>query len=159
MIVVSDTSPITNLLQIQQLDLLQKLFDKVIITPQVYHELCELKPQKEILDTLVWISISEPHNKFLIADLEKRIDSGEASSIALAVELKADYLLMDEHKGRGEAEKLGLKITGIIGVLLRAKSEKHILLVKPILDKLQTEVGFRIHPSLYQKALQIANEN
>ena len=105
MIVVSDTSPITNLLQIQQLDLLQKLFDKVIITPQVYHELCELKTQKEILDNLNWISISEPHNKILIADLEKRIDSGEASSIALAVELKADYLLMDEHKGRSEAEK------------------------------------------------------
>lgn len=158
MIVVSDTSPITNLLLVHQLHLLEKLFGKVIITPQVYEELSELEFQKAAIDKLSWIGISEPHNKNLIHDLEKRIDSGEASSIALAVELKADYLLMDEHKGRSEAEKLGLKITGIIGVLLRAKSEKHIDLVKPILNQLLQEANFRIHPSLYEKALEIAGE-
>jgi predicted nucleic acid-binding protein len=158
MIVISDTSPVTNLLQVQQLDLLQKIFGQVVITPQVYGELCELEPQKEIIDKLNWISINEPHNQTLIADLEKRIDSGEASSIALAVELHADYLLMDEHKGRSEAERLGLKITGIIGILLRAKVDKYIPLVKPILEQLQNEAGFRIHPTLYQKALAIANE-
>lgn len=159
MIVVSDTSPITNLLQVEQLDLLRKIFDKVVVTPQVYEELCELDTQKEVLFNMDWISIREPHNQVLIEDLEKRIDSGEASSIALALELHADYLLIDEHKGRGEAEKLGLKITGIIGVLLRAKSENHIQFVKPILEKLKNEVGFRIHPTLYEKALEIANEN
>lgn len=130
----------------------------MIITLQVYEELSELDFQKAEIDKLNWLSVSEPHNKNLIHDLEKRIDSGEVSSIALAVELKADYLLMDEHKGRGEAEKLGLKITGIIGVLLRAKNEKHIELVKPVLNQLQQEANFRIHPSLYEKALEIAGE-
>ncbi|MCX6199787.1 MAG: DUF3368 domain-containing protein [Bacteroidetes bacterium] len=158
MIVVSDTSPITNLLQVRQLHLLQKLFGSVIITPQVYAELSELEFQKTEIGKLKWISVSEPHNISLIHDLEKRIDIGEASSIALAIELKADYLLMDEHKGRSEAEKLGLKITGIIGVLLRAKNEMHIELVKPILHQLQMEANFRIHPLLYEKALETAGE-
>lgn len=158
MIVVSDTSPITNLLQVNQLHLLEKLFGSVIITPEVYAELSELDFQKKNLDGLMWLSVSEPHNKTLIKDLQKYIDSGEASSIALALELKADYLLIDEHKGREEAEKLGLKITGIIGVLLRAKNEGHITLVKPILIQLQQQANFRIHPKLYSKALEIAGE-
>lgn len=158
MIVVSDTSPITNLLQINQLHLLEKVFGSVIITAEVYAELCELDFQKKEIDSLSWISISKPHNESLIRDLQNYIDSGEASSIALALELKADYLLIDEHKGRIEAEKLGLKITGIIGVLLRAKNEKHISLVKPILIQLQQQANFRIHPKLYAKALEIAGE-
>lgn len=158
MIVVSDTSAITNFLQVGQLSLLQKLFQKVFITPQVYSELCEIESQKTEIDKLVWIGVIEPHNTILIHDLERRIDIGEASSIALAIELNADYLLIDERKGRNEAEKLGLKITGIIGVLLRAKSEKHIELIKPILYQLQQEANFRIHPSLYEKVLEIADE-
>ena len=158
MIVVSDTSAITNFLQVGQLSLLQKLFQKVFITPQVYSELCEIESQKTEIDKLVWIGVIEPHNTILIHDLERRIDIGEASSIALAIELNADYLLIDERKGRNEAEKLGLKITGIIGVLLRAKSEKHIELIKPILYQLQQEANFRIHPSLYDKVLEIADE-
>jgi predicted nucleic acid-binding protein len=85
-------------------------------------------------------------------------DNGEASSVVLALELKADYLLIDEHKGRSEAEKLGLKITAIVGVLLRAKNEKYIKLIKPILVELQQEANFRIHPMLYEKPLEIAGE-
>lgn len=158
MIVISDTSPITNLLQVNQLHLLEKLFGKVVITMQVYSELSELTCQKAEIDKLNWLSVSEPHNAQLIHDLEKHLDIGEASSIALALEIHADFLLIDERKGREEAEKRGLKITGVIGVLLRAKNEKHILEIKPILDKLQQEAGFRIHPSLYQRVLEISGE-
>lgn len=158
MIVVSDTSAITNFLKVGQLNLLQKLFQKVFITPQVYLELCEIESQKSAIDKLIWIEIIEPHNTILIYDLETRIDIGEASAIALALELKADYLLIDERKGRIEAEKLGLKITGIMGVLLQAKKEKHIELIKPILYQLQQEANFRLHPSLYEKVLEIADE-
>ena len=158
MIVVSDTSAITNLLQVRQLHLLKTLFGKVVITPQVYAELSELEFQKTEIDKLDWLSVYEAQNKQLILDLEKHLDEGEASSIVLALEMKADYLLIDEHKGREEAEKLGLRITGVIGVLLRAKSEKYIDQVKPILDQLQLEANFRIHPSLYQRVLEIAGE-
>jgi len=158
MIVISDTSPITNLLQVNQLHLLEKIFGKVIITTQVYSELSELTFQKTEIDKLNCLSVSEPHNTQLICDLEKHLDIGEASSIALALEIHADFLLIDERKGREEAEKRGLKITGVIGVLLRAKNEKHISEVKPILDKLQQEAGFRIHPDLYKKVLEVAGE-
>lgn len=158
MIVIRDTSPITTLLQVGALHLLEKLFGKVAITPQVYAELSELTFQKTEIDKLNWLSVSEPRNKQLVHYLEKHLDSGEASSIVLALEIHADFLLIDERKGREEAEKRGLKITGVIGVLLRAKNEKHITHIKPILDKLQQEASFRIHPALYQKVLEIAQE-
>lgn len=66
--------------------------------------------------------------------LEKELDKGEAESIALAYSIKADYLLIDEIKGRTIAEKLGLKIVGLIGVLIEAKNKNIISTVKPLLD-------------------------
>ena len=158
MIVISDTSPITNLLQVNHLHLLEQLFEEVVITPQVYMELCELEFQKSTIDQLNWISIVKPHDQEFIIQLEAHLDEGEASSIVLALELQADYLLIDEYKGRAEAEKLGLKITGIIGVLLLAKQQHYIQQIKPVLDQLKEEVGFRIHPTLYDKVLAVANE-
>ena len=68
------------------------------------------------------------------------------------------FINLETEKTKLAFEKLGLKITGLIGVLLRAKNEKHIDFVKPILHQLQQEANFRIHPSLYDKALEIAGE-
>jgi predicted nucleic acid-binding protein len=83
---------------------------------------------------------------------------GEASAIALDLELQADDLLMDERLGRREAGRLGLPVVGILGILLIAKQRNLIPQVKPIVDTLVQEVGFRVSSQLYQRILSLANE-
>lgn len=95
MIVVSDTSPITNLIHIGQLSILRSLFGSVVITPAVYEELCEIPRQQKVLNTQNWILVQEWSGNQLVHKLEDSLDKGEAESIALAIELHADYLLID----------------------------------------------------------------
>jgi uncharacterized protein len=86
------------------------------------------------------------------------IDKGEAEAIALSVELDADFLLIDEQKGRQVAERLGIKITGIIGVLIQAKQKKIIPKVKPFMERLRNEADFRINPKLFDDVIRLLKE-
>ena len=158
MIIVSDTSPITNLIQVNHLFILEKLFHKLIIPETVYAELCEIKLQKTILDGQDWITVTTVTNQQLVTELENELDKGEAESIALALQLQADYLLMDEMRGRNIAEEKGLKIVGLLGILVKAKEKKLLDSVKSLLDRLMNEAGFRIHLSLYNRILELAGE-
>lgn len=88
----------------------------------------------------------------------ERIDIGEAEAIALAVEISADYLLIDEAIGRDIARSMGIKITGLLGVLLRAKRGGHVDLIKPYIDRLVNEANFRLSASLIDEALFQAGE-
>ncbi len=116
MIVVSDTSPITNLLKIGKIDLLQQIFGEVIIPVGVYEELTRIPAQKEKIENINWIKKHNARDETLISNLLKLLDKGESESIALAIELDADYLLIDERKGRKVANEYGLTITGILVV-------------------------------------------
>jgi len=86
------------------------------------------------------------------------LDDGEAEVIALAVERKAALILVDETEARRVADLYGIPKTGIIGLLLRAKSEKVIELLKPELDRLVYQSGFWISHDLYQRTLEAAGE-
>jgi uncharacterized protein len=158
MIVVSDTSPISNLLQIGDLDLLRQLFQEIIIPQDVFNELCEVKTQADILSEQTWIKTSTVAGSELKAELLKELDKGEAEAIILAIELHADYLLIDEVKGRSIAESYGIKVVGILGVLLQAKQKGLIADVKTHLQKLVDEAGFWLNPKLIEKVLEIAKE-
>ena len=158
MLVVSDTSPVTNLLQIDQLDLLRLLFGEIIVPESVFAELYELPRQRVALDSESWIHIQLVTQPELVGALQAELDAGEAEAIALAVELKADYLLIDERKGRAKAESLGLRIVGLLGILVQAKRSGHIPMVEPLLLDLRQKAGFRIHPDLYKRVLQAAGE-
>src|SRR6185436_9765540 len=70
------------------------------------------------------------------------LDEGEAEAIVLAGELHADYLLMDEAAGRAVAIRCGLRVIGLLGLLLRAKERGMIAAVTPLLDTLEREAGF-----------------
>jgi hypothetical protein len=158
MIIVSDTSVITNLKQIGYLEILEKLFKRVIVPQKVSEELLRIEGRDQLFEENNWLEVRETLNKPLYEKLLKRVDPGEAESIALALENKADLLLIDERKGRKVAEEYGLTITGLVGILIDAKSKNYVNDIKPILDKLIYDIGFRISPKLYQKVLIMVNE-
>ncbi|MBB4080800.1 hypothetical protein GGR28_003435 [Lewinella aquimaris] len=157
MIVVSDTSTITNLYQVHRLDLLKSLYGTIIIPPGVRRELYRIQGQEEAIEKLEWIKTEYPKNQNLIAELLNELDLGESEAIALAVELQAEYLIIDEYKGRAIAERKGVKIVGLLGVLIASKVNGHIEAIKPLVEKIQSN-GFRLNSSLIDKVLTALGE-
>lgn len=86
--------------------------------------------------------------------LKQTLDKGESEAIALAVELKADWTLIDERDARKVAKSLGLKVTGILGILLRAKQVGELESLQPVIDNLINKAGFRIAPELLAQILK-----
>jgi hypothetical protein len=105
-----------------------------------------------------WIETHTVRNRSLINVLQRDLDAGESESIALALELGADMVLMDEKEGRHAAQRLGLNVVGVIGVLLEAKFRSFIEHVRPHLDGLRQTAGFYLTGSLYQSVLVLASE-
>jgi predicted nucleic acid-binding protein len=129
MIIVSDCSPISNLILIGELDILRKLFSEVIVPPEVHHEilaLSELGFNLGEYSASSWIRVERPVDPLQVSKLLSVVDQGEAEAIVLATELHADYLLIDERLGAAEANKRNLKTVGLMGVLVKAK-QQHII--------------------------------
>lgn len=161
MIVVSNTSPITNLAAVNQLNLLQQLYNSIIIPEAVYQELTNvgtIVPGSTEVQTLGWIQMQLVTDRSTVTSLQLELDDGEAEAIALATELKADLLLLDERRGYQIASRYGLKVKGVLGVLIAAKSRGLIPAVKPVLDDLIGIAGFWVTQPLYNRVLQIASE-
>jgi hypothetical protein len=153
MIVVSDASPLINLAVVGHLELLRQLYGSLKIPKAVSEEI--IKANQSMPS---WIDTHFVSNQALAIALMVELDPGEAEAIALAIELPADLLLIDERIGRRMAARFGLKFTGILGVLTEAKSKGLIPAVKPIMDDLRLKAGFWISESLYQRVLQAAGE-
>lgn len=161
MIIVCDTSPINNLAAINQLNLLHQLYGTVVIPKAVYQELIE--PDFPVagaieVQTLSWIQTYQVNNNAVVEALQNELDLGEAQAIALALELQADQLLIDERLGRTVAARLNLRYTGILGILIEAKSQALIYEVKPMLDALINQAGFWVAELLYESVLRLAGE-
>ena len=109
---------------------------------------------------LDWVEVRQATNQSLVESLrsDRNLDRGEAEAIALALELKADELLIDERLGRREASRLGLSITGLLGILLVAKRQGLIQAIRPVMDALMNEAGFRVSHLLYAEVLGAAGE-
>lgn len=128
MIVVSDTSPLISFLKINRLDILEKLFGKIIVPEAVYAELVnnyEFSTETQIIrqnNFIEPVEISRRDNVLQIQN-ETGLDLGESEAIFLTHNLNADVLLVDEEKGRLVAKKFGLNIMGTIGVLKTAFDE------------------------------------
>lgn len=158
MIVISDTSPVTNLIQIGQLDLLRKMYKSIIVPQAVYDELCEIPSQQALLKTQSWILVQRATNQNEVLSFQSYLDHGEAEALVLAQELNADLMVMDEIKGRKFGQELGLRVIGLLGILIQAKEQNYFAELKPYLEEL-VHLGFRIKPSLYQKVLETVSEN
>jgi predicted nucleic acid-binding protein len=153
MIVVADTSPLNYLILIDQIEILAVLYGRVLIPHAVHEEMLSPKAPPSVRDWSRnlphWIEILSPSTAHSL-DIAK-LDRGETEAIALAEELRADWLLIDETKGRSEATRRGLQTIGTLGILRDAHREG-LLDLRTSLDRL-TESGFRVSQSLFQLLL------
>lgn len=153
MIVVSDTSCISNLLSIGREELLPRLFGEVLIPPAVLSEL--LRFHVRIPD---FVRCVAPAEMGKMASLSQELDLGEAEAICLALELKADRLLIDEAPGRAAALREGIPIIGLVGVLVTAKRIGLLSAISPILQQLENDAGFYLSASLKENVLLAVGE-
>ena len=162
MTVVCNTSPISNLAAVGQLALLQQVYGSIVIPLAVADEIARVATiysQAASVPSQPWITIQSVVDGTVVQKLQgKKLDLGESEAIALALELDAELLIIDEQLGRGIAVNEGLNITGLIGVLLEAKNRGLIAKVKPIMNDLIVQARFRISTQLYTEILLLAGE-
>lgn len=162
MIVVSNTSPLTNLASIGCFGLLHDLYGTVAISIAVWDELHEGGRQwpgsKEVSEAGWIVRYDVSGNRPLVELLCRDLDRGEAESIALALDLKADLVLMDEREGRRIAARFGLNVMGVLGVLLDAKQKHFIRAIQPFVRALREEAGFYLSESVVSEVLALAGE-
>ena len=159
MIVVSDTTPLISLMKASRLDVLQSLFQVILIPKAVYEELTNNQNYPEEIEQIkncAFLQIVSVNERNAVDELRRStgLDLGESEAIIYAEDNKADILLMDEAKGRKVASDRGLRIMGTVGVLLAAFSDG-ILAAEDVsiaLNKLKQE-GSRISDDLLQYAI------
>ncbi len=161
--VISNTSPLLNLAIINRLYLIHEQFGNVFIPPAVLAELRvdERLPGSGILSEAIksgWIQIKELRNYTMVEILCRDLDRGEAEAIVLALELKSKWLLLDERDARKIGKSLGLRVTGILGILLRAVKDQKLSSIEPVIDELITQCGFRISDDLKTEILTESNK-
>lgn len=154
MIVVSDTSPIRYLIEIDAVDVLRALFGTIAVPPAVLKELQLPAFPAKVRDwsaTLPnWVTLKVPSSPF---PPEDRIHPGEAEAIGLALETKADRLLLDDQFAVRRARELGLMTIGTLTVIAVA-SELNLIPLANSLDRLAGETMFRATPALLERFMK-----
>ena len=125
MIVVSNTTPLIGLAVVGQFDLLRQLFGRIIIPEAVFAEAVlfgrEQGGAKQEVTNADWIEVAAVSDRLAVDVLLDELDRGEAETIVLARELHADWVLMDEKKGRRKLVELKQNKVGTVGILLKGK--------------------------------------
>lgn len=158
--VVSNTSSLIHLAKIGRLDLLKHLFNETIVPEAVYREsVVEGGNRKDAvkISEAEWIKVQKIKDDKLKRALMIDLDEGEAEAIVLALEEHADLIILDDYEGRIVARTLGLKVTGTIGILIKAKREGMIQSLKNEIDKLM-RTGFWMNKKLYKRILEESGE-
>jgi predicted nucleic acid-binding protein len=154
LIVVADTSPLNYLIEIDRIDLLHRLYDRIVIPRGVLEELTHDSAPLGVrlwnINRPSWVEVSSIHSQ--LDPSLAFLDRGEREAIQIAMEMQADRLLIDERRGRIEAERRGLAITGTLGVLLSAGLQG---LTDPTAAyrRLVTETNFRTSAALEKEFL------
>lgn len=157
MVIISDTTALSNLIKLGKLHYLKEIFHKIIIPKAVYHELIPLKGYRLDLTEIEngdWVQIEIAEKGVLYTELLQKLDLGETEAIVLAQQVKADYLIMDEKKGRLEAAKLGIKTIGLLGILILCRRSGICTNLKAEMDDLRLNAGFWINEKLYQEVIE-----
>jgi hypothetical protein len=154
--VVVNTSPLILLAKIGQLDLLARLYSEVIVPDAVWTEL-QAKPGHETQQIEALIQASVLHRRQASSQHLSRVSSdlgrGEQEAIALAIQLQAGLVILDDQEGRRIARQESLSITGTIGVLIEAREKGLLPSIRHELDRL-IEAGMWLDELFYHRVLQ-----
>jgi hypothetical protein len=154
--VVSNTSPIINLCKAGLLGLIEEMYSRVVVPTAVFKELTTgnvSRPDAISIQELVAhkaLIVHPVKDRSLVRLIEQQLDRGEAEAIALAIELRAELILLDEMDARRIAEIFKLKKTGFIGILIAAEKAKMIPSAIHVLDQARLK-GFWINDDFYQE--------
>lgn len=159
---IADAGPLIALARVEKLLLLRSLFGIGLIPPAVHQEVqtASGRPGAARIGEALsagWLRVTPLADDTLAANLALIVDAGEAEAIALCLERKANFLLIDDAKGRRIAECAGVSLVGVAGVLLAAKSRGLLVDVSPVLDEL-AGVGYRLSRQLIDSVRRKANE-
>lgn len=157
MIVVSNASPLIGLALVDKLDILPTLFGQIHIAKAVHAEVIEKGKGHSGADKLAqadWLLTHSVSRRALtrLGTHPSSLHRGEIETVALALELHADLVLMDEHLARKFAQSKGLKVVGTLGILKEAYSAGWLADLRGTLDALRA-CGFRFSDALYQQIL------
>ena len=158
--VVSNSSTLIALARINHLDILEKVVKKLIIPPAVYDDIVIKgagRPGSAEIRQAKWIEKRNVSDQEMVMRLNSILGLGESEAIALAKEIKADLIILDDDKARKVALSEGLRISGLLAFLVQAKEKGIIERVKPLMDGLKLK-GFFISENLYQDTIQKAGE-
>lgn len=162
MIVVSNTTPLIGLAVIGRFDLLRHFFGEIVIAEAVYQEAVvagrDEGGAKGEVSSADWIRVEAVSDRLAVDVLLDELDRGEAETIVLAHELQADWVLMDEKRGRRKLAQLDQPKIGTVGILLKAKQVGLLSEVRPSLERLRAQ-GFSISESVMRAVLEQAGES
>lgn len=156
--VFANTTPLQYLHRLGRLDWLREFYGRIVVPVTVADELeagRRLGARVPELTAFPWIEIRRPPEP--MPDFPRFLHRGEAEVLVLAQATAAPLVIIDDLMARAQARELGLRCTGTLGVILRAKREHRIAAVAPVLAQLQTE-GFRIAPATLAEVLRLAGE-
>lgn len=156
--VITNNTPLVALWSVGKLELLRELFGEVWAPQAVCDEFLAAEPalRQATLESSPWIhciSLQDPQHVAVYIG----IDRGESEVLALAEESEPRLVIMDELRGRRYAKRLGLPLTGTLGILLLAKERGLISAVEPLTEAL-LKAGLYLTPELIEKALTLAGE-
>jgi uncharacterized protein len=161
MTIVSDAASLGSLALIDYLWLLEAIYGTVVISEVVARELATAKNARiQAVLSVSWVQVQVP-TEGAIATIQQQgqqLDLGDTHTLALALQINADEVLINERRGRQVAEDLGLSVIGIVGIVLVAKQRALIPSVRRVMDTLVELAGFRINHQLYQKILKFVDE-
>lgn len=161
MIVVANTTHLIGLASIQRFDVLNHVFGDIIIAQAVHDEIMNTGGRKKTaqheVSTSAWLHVKSVQDRLAVDVLLDELDLGEAETIVLAREINADWVVMDEKKGRQKLSQMGINKIGTLGILIKAKEIGLLSILKPELEKLQKN-GFSLSQTVIESVLIQAGE-
>ncbi|MGA3169394.1 MAG: DUF3368 domain-containing protein [Chthoniobacteraceae bacterium] len=161
---ISNASPLIQLAKIGQLSLLAQLYPRVLIPGAVHREVVAAgggRPGSEGVAQAVadgWLVPTMVSEDKALELLREQLDDGEAEAIRLALGPPAAVVLLDDMAARSIASRLGLQVTGTLGLLLRAKQMGYIAAVQPVIEQLRADGRFHVAPGVVAQVLAAAGE-
>ena len=160
--VVADTGPLIALARVERLELLPRLYERLIVPPAVHAELAldSDRSGARVLSCAFdagWLTVGSVMDSGLVRELARLLGPGEVEAIALAEQEDVSFLLVDDARARRVARSREIPVVGVAGVILAAKFRGEVTAVRPILNAL-TNSGYRLSPRLIAGALARVDE-